>query len=73
MRTSDAIAHIIERSGKSRSAISIELRKSRNFITSSFSQSGGDWSPQADTLAAIARACGYSLVLEGSGERIVID
>ena len=73
MRTSDAIAHIIERSGKSKSAISIELGKSRNFIAASFTQSGGDWSPQADTLLAIARACGYSLVLEGRGERISID
>lgn len=73
MRTHEALTHIIERSGKSKSAISLELGKSRNFITSSFTQSGGEWNPQGDTLAAIAGACGYSLVLEGNGERIVID
>lgn len=71
MRTSDAVTRMIKSSGKSKSEVSLEIGKHRNFVSSS--QQSEDWSPQVNTLKAIAQACGYRVVLEGNGERIVID
>lgn len=71
MKTSDAVTHMIERAGKSKSEVSVEIGKHRNFVVSS--QGRENWSPQVDTLVSIARACGYALVLEGNGERISLD
>lgn len=71
MQASEAVTHMIEMAGKSKSEVSVEIGKHRNFIASSQGRDG--WSPQVGTLGAIARACGYSVVLEGRGERIPID
>lgn len=71
MKTSDAVTRMIEKAGKSKAEVSVEIGKHRNFVVSS--QGRENWSPQVDTLKAIADCCGYSLVLEGNGERIVID
>lgn len=73
MNINDALQRMVEKSGKSKSGISVELGKSRNFITSSITQASGRgtvWNPQTDTLLNIAKLCGYEVVLLGHGEEI---
>lgn len=76
MNIQDALLHMIDSSGKSRSLVSTELGKTRNYIASSVKQSenrGTLWNPYSDTLAAIAKLCGYKVVLKGHGEEIELD
>lgn len=70
MRTSDAVRHMIQESGQSQRGVSLALGKSAGYIGASFAQADGDWKPLPDTLAAVARACGWSLVLEKGDQRI---
>lgn len=71
MRSQDAIKELKARSGRSGTQISADLGKSPNWLGQTISR-GSD--PQAGTLAAIARACGYRLQLEGPrGDKIEID
>ena len=67
----EAVAHMVGSSGRSMSAVSTDLGKHRNFIVSSLGRES--WNPTVETLAAIARACGYSLVLVGNGESVEVD
>ena len=50
--------------------VSAALGKSRAYVGATLSRGSV---PQADTLSQIASACGYELVLEGHGERIVLE
>jgi ribosome-binding protein aMBF1 (putative translation factor) len=56
----DAIRMMIETSGKSGRQVAREIGRSESFISSSLAQ---DVCPRTDTLARIARACGYELVV----------
>lgn len=66
----EAIRHMSEQSGASMAAIARELGRSKNSMYNMFAK-GSD--PRTSTLVEVARACGYSLVLEGRGERIEVD
>ena len=57
---SEAMRLIIEASGKSGRQVAREIGRSESFISSSLAQGV---CPRADTLARVARACGYELVL----------
>ncbi len=76
MNAADAVLRMIGRSGKTKSGISSELGKTRNFVTSSISQAekrGACWNPQVDTFIALAKCCGYSVVIKGRDEEIELE
>ncbi|MBQ6452735.1 MAG: hypothetical protein IJJ14_00080, partial [Coriobacteriales bacterium] len=50
--------------------VSEAMGRQRTFISSTLSKGV---TPKADTLAQIAAACGYRLVLVGNGEEIEIE
>ena len=70
MNADQAINQMIESSGKSRRRVSQDIGRHPNFITVTLNKGSV---PRADTLAAIAGATGYELVLRGNGDEIVID
>lgn len=70
MDTTDCIRHIVEQSGKSGIKISNAIGRSDYFISTTVSK-GSDVG--CSTMAAIADACGYELILKGHGEEIPID
>ena len=71
MTGSKSVAHMVRKSGMSMSEVSKAIGKHRNFIVASLGRER--WNPTIETLAAIAKACGYAVVLEGHGERIEIE
>lgn len=71
MHVSEAVSLMAMRAGKSRSEVSVEIGRSRSFISAS--QAKGEWSPQVRTLLEIAHTCGYRLELARDDERIVLD
>lgn len=60
MDASNAMRMMIETSGKSGRQVAREIGRSASFVSSSLAQGV---CPRADTLARIAHACGYELVL----------
>ena len=68
MKTREAIEKMCELSGKSQRAVSSEIGKAPTFIGSSLHKGS---IPRVDTMAAIARSCGFELVLRGHG--VVIE
>lgn len=60
MDANEAMRLIIESSGKSGRQVAREIGRSESFISSTLSQGV---CPRADTLARVAHACGYELVL----------
>ena len=60
MDAHNAMRVMIEASGKSGRQVAREIGRSASFISSSLAQGV---CPRADTLARVARACGYELVL----------
>ena len=60
MDANEAMRLIIESSGKSGRQVAREIGRSESFISSSLAQGV---CPRADTLARVASACGYELVL----------
>ena len=68
MEPKEAVARMLEKSGRSKSSVSLALGKHRNFVVCSLSRE--PWNPTVATLAGIASECGYTIVLEGHGERI---
>lgn len=52
-----------------KSELSRRMGKARTFVSSTFTKGS---TPRADTLAAMARHMGYTLVLRGHGEEIEI-
>ena len=70
MQTIEAIRHMCDEAGMTTVQVSEALGKSRAYVGATLSRGSV---PKADTLSQIARACGYTLVLEGRDERIVIE
>ena len=64
MHTTEAIRAMIRRSGKSARAISISMKRSETFVSSSLNQAERmNADMNASTVAGIAAACGYALAL----------
>jgi hypothetical protein len=70
MRTDEAIRHMCETVGKGTTVVSKDIGRGSSFVGSILSRGSV---PKADTLARIAEACGYELVLRGHGEEITIE
>lgn len=72
MTTVEAIRALVARSGKSARAISSQIGKSPNWLSATL---GIVSDTKAGTLAQIANACGFDLVLvdREHGETITID
>lgn len=70
MNTLDAIQHMIDVSGMPKSELSRRMGKARTFVSTTLFRRS---IPRADTLAEMAQRMGYSLVLRGHDEEIVID
>lgn len=69
MNVKQAIEVMCERSGKSQRAVSSEIGKAPTFVGTTLSKGSV---PRVDTMAAIARACGFELVLRGHGVEIAL-
>ena len=67
MKTLEAIQHMLDVSGMPKTELSRRMGKARTFVSSTISKGS---TPRADTLAAMARHMGYTLVLRGHGEEI---
>lgn len=72
MDSKEAMRYIIEKSGKPKTRISLELGKTQGYINSYLTVGR---SPGVDVLASIADVCNYDLVLvdRATGETIKID
>ena len=70
MNATECIQHMIKTSGKRGVRVSSELGKSKNYISAMIAQQND---PSCQTMAAIAKVCGYDLILKGHDEEIVID
>lgn len=78
MKAQDAVRHAISASGKSQAGISKSIGKTRNYVNALITQAdntGGTLG--CDTVAGIASACDYALVLLPKGTEppgsLVID
>ena len=67
MNTKDAIQRMCELGGKSQRTVSKEIGRAPTFLSSSLTKGS---IPRVDTMAAIARTCGFELVLRGHGVTI---
>lgn len=67
MNTRDAIQKMCEIEGKSQRTVSKEIGRAPTFLSSSLTKGS---IPRVDTMAAIARTCGFELVLRGHGVTI---
>lgn len=65
-----AINSMIRGSGKNRQQLSLEMGRSKTYLTTTIQTRAR---PRVDVLVEIANACGYELQLVGNGETIVID
>lgn len=70
MQVNDAIDQMLDTSGMTKAGVSAALGKHRNYLSSTIYQGA---TPKIDTLANMAAAMGYKLVLVGHGEEIEID
>ena len=70
MDATEAIRRMCEESGRGVVEVSQELGKSKMYVSGMISR---HTVPRTDTLAQIARACGYRLMLESDTDKIVID
>lgn len=70
MRTGEAIRHMCDKAGKGTTIVSRDIGRGSSFVGSILSRGSV---PKADTLAEIAEACGYELMLVGHGEQITIE
>lgn len=70
MNTVDAIKHMLDSSGQTAYNASIAIGRRNSYVYNTLNR-GSDMT--AYMLARVASVCGYSLVLEGRGEKIVID
>ena len=70
MNVNEVIEKMIGASGKSKAEVSREMGRHRNFISSSQNQKNV---PVLTTLAEIADATGFEIVIEGNGEKFTID
>ena len=60
MNANDAMRTMIETSGKSGRQVAREIGRSESFVSSTLAQGV---CPRADTLARVAEACGYEIVI----------
>lgn len=60
MQTNDAVKTIMQKTGKSAYAASLDMGRKHSFITTTLKRKGGIGAP---VLSDIASACGYRLVL----------
>ena len=65
-----AINAMVRGSGKNRQQISLEMGRSKTYLTATVQKKVR---PRTDVLVEIAKACGYKLQLVGHDETIVID
>lgn len=70
MRPDQVLPSMVERSGMKKRAISRAIGKHENYLAVTLQKNS---IPQIDTMAALANAMGYELVLRGHGEEIIID
>lgn len=79
VNASDAMRTMIEMSGKSGRQVAREIGRSDSFVSSTLAQGV---CPRADTLAKVAKVCGYELVivpadvadgLAGTSDGIVVE
>ena len=70
MQTLDAIRHMCDTSGQRIAEVSKAIGRSRAFLSNMLTRGNN---PRIDTLISIAQTCGYEVVLEGQGERIVLE
>lgn len=70
MKTTEAIAHMIKVAGMPKAELSRRMGKARTFVSSTITKGS---TPRADTLAAMARHLGYTLLLRGHGEEIELE
>lgn len=70
MKADQVLPNIVEKSGMKKRAISRAIGKHENYLAVTLQKKSV---PQIDTMAAIANAMGYELVLRKPGEEIVID
>ena len=71
MQVRQAIDAMLETTDSTMTGVSKAMGRSRNFLHVSLNDKKSI--PQVDTLARIAETMGFELVLEGHGERFVID
>ena len=60
MNANDAMRAMIESSGKSGRQVAREIGRSESFVSSTLAQGV---CPRTDTLARVAEACGYKIVI----------
>ncbi|MBR3224385.1 MAG: helix-turn-helix domain-containing protein [Atopobiaceae bacterium] len=60
MNANDAMRAMIEASGKSGRQVAREIGRSESFVSSTLAQGV---CPRVDTLARVAEACGYEIVI----------
>lgn len=60
MNTHDAIKKMIRTSGKTQDGVSVELGKSKNWLSATFAAASDS---KASTVAALCSKCGYALAL----------
>ena len=70
MNIAEAIRQMCSTSGKGTIQVSRELGKSMAYVSAAINRNNV---PRVDTLMKIAKVCGYTVVLEGHGERIELD
>lgn len=66
----DALKHIIEKSGKSARSVSLDIGKSPTYL---YTVIGSKNDIGASKLAAVAKACGYKLILKSKDDEITVD
>ena len=70
MQIADAIRHMCDASGLGPVGASRALGRSPMYLSALLSRGS---CPRTDTLVQVARACGYSVVLEREGERVTLE
>lgn len=70
MQARDAVAELVAMSGKSAIEVSREMGRADTYVSMTISRKSV---PRLDTFAELAAACGYEVVLRGSGGEIAIE
>lgn len=72
MQSKEALRTIVRESGQTLRSISTTIGRSQNYMAATVQN---DSAPKADTIAEIADACGYDLLLRkrDDGSEIIID
>ena len=65
-----AVRRMCDESGTGPTQVSASIGRARTYLSAMLSRGNV---PRTDTMARIAQACGYRLILESDTDRIVID